>query len=280
MFQRRYASSQKVPDITTFIAGSGGGGGLDLTTKGDLHGFSSVDARVPIGTNDEVLIAGQRVVLPSNHRLIAPWSEKVRYSMKKNGYHGGVTMQEMVIPLAVLSARDDLPDGWVEPPADTPDWWFAPLEEQPALEEQPVVQPAKPPIRKPAGLLFDMEPEEPATTPTSATTAPAAPGGLPAWLNKLFGSPVLAEQKKLGGRTVPRDDVIRTMLNALNEQGGKLTAAALAHKMQLPPFRLHGLLAAIQRVLNVEGYPILTKDEASDTIELNRSLLCRQFDLT
>jgi len=230
--------------------------------------------------DDEVQIAGQRVVMPSNHRLIAPWSEKVRYSMKKNGYHGGMTMQEMVIPLAVLSARDDLPDGWVEPAADTPDWWFAPLEEQPVPEEQPLVQPAKPPRRKPADMLFDMEPEEPATTPTPAPTAPAAPGRVPSWLNQLFGSPVLAEQKELGGRTVPQDDVIRRMLNALNEQGGKLTAAALAHKMQLPPFRLHGLLAAIQRILNVEGYPILTKDEASDTIELNRNLLCRQFDLT
>ena len=26
-----------------------------------------------------------------SHRLIAPWSERVRYSVKKNGYHGGVT---------------------------------------------------------------------------------------------------------------------------------------------------------------------------------------------
>ena len=134
--------------------------------------------------DDEVLIAGQRVVMPSNHRLIAPWSEKVRYSMKKNGYHGGVTMEEMVIPLAVLSARDDLPDGWVEPPADTPDWWFPPLEEQPASEEEPVLQPAKPPKKKPAGMLFDVEPEEPTTAPTS--TAPAAPSGAPAWLDQLL----------------------------------------------------------------------------------------------
>ena len=69
------------------------------------------------------------------------------------------------------------------------------------------------------------------------------------------------------------------MLAALSEQGGKMTLAALARKMQLPPFRLPGLLAAVQRVLNVEGYPILSKDEASDTVELNSGLLRRQFDL-
>jgi len=33
------------------------GGGSPLTTKGDLYGFSTVDARIPIGTNNQVLTA-------------------------------------------------------------------------------------------------------------------------------------------------------------------------------------------------------------------------------
>jgi len=33
------------------------GGGSPLTTKGDLYGFSTVDARIPIGTNGQVLTA-------------------------------------------------------------------------------------------------------------------------------------------------------------------------------------------------------------------------------
>jgi len=33
------------------------GAGIDLSTLGDLHGFSTVDARIPIGTNDQVLTA-------------------------------------------------------------------------------------------------------------------------------------------------------------------------------------------------------------------------------
>ncbi len=28
-----------------------------LTTKGDIHGFDTTDARVPVGTNDQILIA-------------------------------------------------------------------------------------------------------------------------------------------------------------------------------------------------------------------------------
>jgi hypothetical protein len=229
--------------------------------------------------DDEIQITGGRVVEPADHRLIAPWSEKVRYGMKKNGYHGGVTMQEMIIPLAVLSARDDLPEGWTEPPVDTPDWWFAPLEERAPVEDQPVVQPTKRRRKKKAGLLFDMEAEEMAAAQEEVPVAPAPPGEPPSWLDGLFECPVLKEQKKLGGRTVPQDDVIRGLLVVLSEQGGKMTTAALARRMQLPPFRLRGLLAAVQRVLNVEGYPILHKDEVSDTVELNTGLLCRQFDL-
>jgi hypothetical protein len=228
---------------------------------------------------DELLIAGDRVVLPAEHRLIAPWSEKLRYSIKKNGYHGGVTMQEMIVPVAALSARDDLPRGWSEPPVDTPNWWFTPLEEQVRAEVEPHVLPKRPPRKKPAGMLFDLEHEDaeaPATAPVVAPRAPAAP----TWLAGLFRSPVFTEQKRLGGRIPPSDDSIRKLLTALHEQGGKLTSAALAGKMQQPSFRLPGLLAAIQRILNVEGYPILTRDEASDTVQLNRELLCRQFDLS
>jgi hypothetical protein len=43
--------------------------------------------------------------------------------------------------------------------------------------------------------------------------------------------------------------------------------------------RLLGLIAIVQRVLNVDGYPVIARDEASDTIQLNRELLLQQFDL-
>jgi len=35
----------------------GGDSGTDLTTKGDLHGYSSSNTRIPIGENDQVLTA-------------------------------------------------------------------------------------------------------------------------------------------------------------------------------------------------------------------------------
>jgi hypothetical protein len=37
--------------------GGGGGGGSPLVAKGDIYGFSTVNARIPVGTNGQVLIA-------------------------------------------------------------------------------------------------------------------------------------------------------------------------------------------------------------------------------
>ena len=69
------------------------------------------------------------------------------------------------------------------------------------------------------------------------------------------------------------------LLMALDRSGGKLTSTALARAIDYPMLRLRGLLAVMQRILNIDGYAVLTRDETSDSVELNRGLLLRQFDL-
>jgi hypothetical protein len=223
----------------------------------------------------ELEVRGQRVLLAEGHRLIAPWTERLRYGARKNGYHGGLTPQEMVIPIAVLATPDTRLPGWSETPDPTPEWW----EETPAPTPAPSVVPAvKPPPRKPPETLWDMvEPEAP--PPEAAAAKEPVPPARPDWIAALLASPLFAEQKQLGGRAVPADDVFGNLLAALDGAGGKMTVAALARRLELPPFRLRGLLAVMQRVLNVEGYAVLGRDEASDTVELDRDLLLRQFDL-
>jgi hypothetical protein len=75
---------------------------------------------------DELLITGSRVIGPGGNRLIAPWSESVRYGVKKYGYHGGLTPQECIIPLAVLTRQSQITKGWVEIPLVIPEWWEVP----------------------------------------------------------------------------------------------------------------------------------------------------------
>ncbi len=48
----------------------------------------------------------------------------------------------------------------------------------------------------------------------------------------------------------------------------------------ITPGRIAGTLASLQLVLNVEGYPVLSVDEPSDTVTLNVPLLREQFALT
>lgn len=232
----------------------------------------------------ELRISGARVVIPENRKLIAPWTEKIRYGVKKNGYHGGVSPQEMVIPIAVLNSTSANPEGWSEAPVDTPLWWdissnSAPISSETVLKLKPVE-----PKPVPSGMLFNVDDLTPSVEPiapvhanqdtsSSVTKTPSE------WISRLLLSYVYEEQKRLGGRSVPADSVVTRLLQAIDERGGKITSAALARAIEMPPMRLRGLLAIAQRIFNVDGYEVLSRDEISDTIKLDRALLLKQFDL-
>ena len=232
----------------------------------------------------ELKVSGVRVVIPETRKLIAPWTEKIRYGIKKNGYHGGVSPQEMVIPIAVLNSSNAFPAGWSEAPVDTPLWWD--IATSPTNAEPETVLKLKPaePKPVPSGMLFNVdelvqqaENAAPVVViPDSIATPPKAQAE---WISRLLLSHVYEEQKRLGGRSVPADTVITRLLQAIDERGGKITSAALARAIQMPPLRLRGLLAIAQRVFNVDGYEVLSRDDVSDTIQLDRALLLKQFDL-
>lgn len=217
--------------------------------------------------DDEFRVQGSRVV-PEGQELIAPWSEKIRYGSKRNGYHGGLTPQEMVVPIAVLSSTDDLPRNWTEQPIDTPDWWD---ETSPAGIPSRTAEPKLKPVKPPGGTLFPIEDDE---TPDVVADVPVA-----TWVSRLLTCSVFEDQKRLGGRGVPGNEVFARLLSSLDDRGGKMTGAALARVLEFPAIRLPGLLAKAERVLNVDGYDVLRRDETSGTVELNRDLLLTQFDL-
>ena len=249
---------------------------LDCNAKGTKH-EGGERWRFDEGEPDdgEMRISGSRVVIPESKTLIAPWTEKIRFGIKKNGYHGGLTPQEMVVPIAVLSANDVLPSGWEEAPVDVPVWWEAPVANK-KVAETPAPKLKPQPKKKPT-TLFDMAEEK--TKPTDVDAAASAEPTTAEWIKVLLTSPVFEDQKQFGGRAVPADEVFTRLLTAIDGRGGKITSAALARAIQFSPMRLRGLLAVAGRVLNIDGYEVLKRDEASDTVELDRNLLCRQFDL-
>ena len=264
---------------------------LDCHAKGRIYKDEAAGGerwRTAIGKpkDDEFVVEGSRVVA-EGHRIIAPWSESVRYGIKKNGYHGGVSPQEMIAPIVVLASTDDFPQDWSEQPIDTPGWWDD-VSPTGAVKTQPTpkLKPIKP---QPKGTLFDMGDEEAVSTPAGAATPresqtptgsqTATESQTPAWVSRLIACSVFEDQKRFGGRGIPTDDVFTRLLSALDDRGGKMTSAALARALEFPAVRLPGLLAKAERVLNVDGYDVLRRDDASDTIELNRNLLLTQFDL-
>ena len=216
---------------------------------------------------DEVVLQGPRVLSPFGEKLIAPWSERVRYGMKKNGYHGGASPQEMVVPLAVWTGNEDVPAGWSLLPADTPAWWDTDATQTavPGILPAPVISPAakKSTVGK-------------AVAHGQLELAVVSNGD---WIGRLLTSPAYEDQKGAHGRLQGMDDQVRSFLSALSEQGGQATKAALERKMAMPAFRLASLLSAVRRLLNVDGYPVIAVDEASGTISLNKDLLEKQFGL-
>jgi hypothetical protein len=221
--------------------------------------------------DDEVLLQGPRVLLGRGQRLFAPWSERVRFGNKKNGYHGGASPQEVVIPLGVFVPSGVAVEGWSEVLPETPSWWEDEAEAAPPAPRTPSkpVKPKAPSIPGEQGRLC----------PTPQEIAATAPAAEPEWIARLLASAVMATQRQLASRVALPEERVRVILTALEERGGKLTRPALARRIGVHPQRLAGILSALRRLLNVDGYAVLSVDEGSDTVELNRQQLVKQFGL-
>ena len=77
-------------------------------------------------TELEIEIAGARVLAATGRkRIVVPWSETVRYGSKKNGYHGGASLQEAVVPVGVFVGPGEQLDGWEPVASACPPWWHA-----------------------------------------------------------------------------------------------------------------------------------------------------------
>jgi len=100
------------------------------------------------------------------------------------------------------------------------------------------------------------------------------------WIALLLGSPLFAAQCKLAGKAVQDRDSFVQLLDTLDHQGGVASLSTLGRSLNSPPSQLNALIDSAQRILNIDGFTILTRDRITDTIRLDRDLLCQQFDIT
>ena len=206
---------------------------------------------------DELLVKGARVLVEGG-RLIAPFSETLRYTANRRlGYHGGLTSQECVAPIAVLApALMDI-EGWEILPETPPGWWFE-GEVDTAVERPKVKKSGK---RKdpqiPVLSLFE----------DSRTD----------WVNALMESSVFKDQMSTFAGRLKQDQVEKS-LRVLADRNLVLLKSVFAQRLELSGLRIDGWIASLQRILNVEGYPVLSVD-SSQTVRLNLQLLREQFDM-
>ena len=204
----------------------------------------------------EVLLRGRRVCVRDG-AIVAPWTERMRYGRKQHGYHGGVTPQEVIVPLAVLSHGVTKLKGWEQRVRLEPTWWTGVA---PTLTKQVTPAPAAQELEP---LFAHAEMEKPSAD----------------WFDALWQSPVMAQQLLLAPRAAPSPERARPVLEALAGHGGSMLLSALARHVDQPS-RLRGLIAMLKQVLNVDGYPVLTHDTASETVVLDMPLLRRQFEIS
>jgi hypothetical protein len=218
---------------------------------------------------EELVFEGPRVQQVTGvERIIAPWSEAVRYSQKKQGYHGGATPQEVLVPLAVLVPQHRTITGWEALPDRAPAWWSQ--GELPRAEVSTMPARTTRRARKATAMqrtLFadmgDLSAEESRI----------------AWIECLLSSPVFAAQRRVAGRRAPDDQGVRALLATLEVHHDRLARRLLEQVLGEPAFRLRGILAGVQRLLNVDGYQVLAVDDISGTVTLHRQLLNTQFQL-
>lgn len=216
----------------------------------------------------EMVFEGPRIEAATRKRQVALlWSESARYCQKRNGYHGGATPQEAVVPLGVFLMVGQALEGWQPVAEHTPEWWWSPAP-TPVAEPLPLKKGRKRPPPPPTGQAHLFE-----TLETASATATLD------WIGSLFESDVYRAQSRLAGRLAPPEKTVRDVLSILESRHRRAPRRVLAQVMGVPEFRLRGVLAGMQRVLNVEGYQVLAVEEATGAVSVDVELLGKQFQL-
>lgn len=217
-------------------------------------------------TEGELLADGPRVQALMGASIVVPWREDLRYAVKKNGYHGGVSRQEMIVPLGLWTSPGlELPAaGYLPSIATRPEWWdtadqLAPLQSVPP-RSVPVKPASKRKAAEPTGDLF-------ATIPTLRLA------------DALVASSIFSRQQARVGRVALDPERLTLLVRTLEDAGGRARIEELAQAIEMPAMRMRGVVSILQRTLNIDGFPVVTFEQASGTVLLDLRLLRTQFQI-
>ncbi len=247
--------------------------------EGTMHPYPAISSgrsREAIGDfgDGEVLVTGRRV-LETGGRAILAVDERLPYGPLKAGYHGGAAPAEAVVPVTVL-VNGAVPPGTALELAlpQEPNWWHAPLTTTPIVLPAAVSGFTRRAAQEPP-TLFDDVPNEADPAPTAAASSEH-----PTTL-AVLASGTYRDQRAVSGRVSVTDAQVGSPLNALLlSPAGRLPAAQASVALGVVAVALRGALPHVQRLLNVEGYGVLTVDVDGSTLLLDKDLLRDQFEVT
>ncbi|WP_424211365.1 BREX-2 system phosphatase PglZ [Streptomyces sp. BI20] len=255
-----------------------GNGPVEVTGPvGSARWRPGTDAR-----EGEVNLSGPRV-LDADGAIVVPWRENIRYSGRRAGYHGGAALAEVTVPVLVLAPSAEMvPQGWDPLPREqaAPLWWRASVAVAPAAEPvsssegtSPKPRQSKP--RKQSEELF---------TDADVVTADERGGEESLAAPLSLGGQVVAsevyEAQKAYVRKAPEAKIVAAVIDELVAAGGTMSPAALAAAISATGRvrrNIEGFVATLQRLLNVEGYPVLGFIDGGHTVKLDETLLRGQF---
>ena len=220
----------------------------------------------------EVLVDGDRVLVDDNRAVLAV-DEDLRYTARKAGYHGGLTLAEASIPVVVLSQEpaqlvartsSSLPLVEVDDDLRYPDWW----ELRPDFVPSDIVgaSDASVPVElEPQGTLFD----------TSIDVAVTEAG--PVVFAGLEANPGFKERVKEARVIKLNATGVADVLRTIASHNNRMTKAEVAPLLGVSRVRQGGALTELKRIINVDGVSVFDLDGRDVT--LNSELLIQQFGL-
>lgn len=273
--------------------------GKQRSYNGITSGRSRVSTPSSSAPDDgEIVVEGLRVVGasgPSSSAVLAV-DEGLRFGPLKAGYHGGASAAEVVVPVILLvpSNRTVLAERNGLPP-QSPAWWQGEITHT-ARETAQVSEPLAALSGGSEDTLFAAAKAAPDSTtrPTSAATpapqqasdaSPGHPEQVGTGAASTLGAVVIAgevyrAQVERAGRVALSPEQVRAFIDSARAGGGRMGREQVARTLGIHVARLGGAMAQLQRVLNVEGYPIVRMDPVAGTIELDTRLLAEQFEVS
>jgi hypothetical protein len=165
---------------------------------------------------------------PPERRAFA-WRSGAYLGGPQVGFHGGVGLEEVVVPLAWIE-RDGLY-------ADEPTWWYG----RGALAELATeLKPVLPPI----------------VTPLSSDEVPAKPKPQ----LSLFNPADKASSLPLPAALIDKLSADQRSILVILRDAGSARASELAERLKKNPGRLNGLMVSLRRTLHADGHVLFTDE--------------------